>query len=93
MLKRKKIRSRGKLSFSKYFQEFKEGDRVAVVREHSENPGFSKRIQGLAGIIIGKIGSAYRVALKEGNKKKEYIIKPVHLKNLNSQDNKNNDKG
>ena len=30
--------------------------------------------------IIGKKGKAYLVALKEGNKPKELIVRPDHLK-------------
>lgn len=82
MIKRKKIRTRGKLSLSKYFQEFKEGDRVGIVREHSENPQFPKRIQGITGIVQGARGAAYIVKIKEGNKEKIHIIKPVHLKKI-----------
>jgi len=82
MIKRKKIRTRGKLSLSKYFQEFKEGDRVAIVREHSQNPQFPARIQGITGVVESKRGSAYLIKLKEGNKEKTHIIKPVHLKKI-----------
>lgn len=82
MLKRKKKREKGKLKLSTYFQEFEIEDRVAIIREHSEDPKFPKRIQGLSGRIIGKRGKAYLVQLKEGNKEKIHIIKPVHLKKL-----------
>ena len=82
MLKGKRIREKGKLSLSKYFQEFTEGDRVAIVREHSEEPKFPKRIQGISGVIAGQRGKAYLVKIKEGNKEKTHIIKPVHLKKL-----------
>jgi len=82
MIKRKKARTKGKLALSKYFQEFKQGDRVTIVREHAENPSFPKRIQGLSGEVKGKRGRAYLVSIKEGNKLKTHIIKPVHLKKL-----------
>jgi len=82
MLVRKKLRERGKLSLSRYFQEFKEGDRIAIVREHSQNPKFPRRIQGLSGVVVGKRGQAYIIKIKEGNKEKQHIIKPVHLKKL-----------
>ncbi len=85
MLKRKNRRECGKLSLSKYFQEFDEGDRVAIVREHSEHPKFPERIQGLSGMIIGKRGYAYIVKIKEGGKEKVHIIQPVHLKKLKSE--------
>jgi len=82
MLKRKSARTHGKLPLSRYFQEFADGDRVAIVREHSENPKFPKRIQGISGVVEGRRGAAYIVKIKEGNKEKIHIIKPVHLKKL-----------
>lgn len=82
MLKGKNIKSRGKLSLSKYFQEFKDGEKVAIIREASLNPAFPERIQGLTGTISGKKGSAYIIKLMDGNEEKTYIIKPMHLKRL-----------
>lgn len=82
MLKRKVRKSCGKLPLSKYFQEFAEGDRVAIVREHSENPSFAKRIQGLCGVVTGTQGSAYIIKLKDGNAERKMIITPIHLKKL-----------
>ena len=82
MIKRKNVREQGKLKLSKYFQEFKEGDRIAVVREHSLNPGFPKRIQGLSGVVIGHRGRACIIQIKEGRATKTHIMEPVHLKKL-----------
>jgi len=83
MLKRKRIREKGKISFQKYFQKFNSGDSVAVVRElNQQSPGFPKRIQGRTGKIKGKRGAAYVVEIKEYNKMKQYIIKPIHLKKI-----------
>lgn len=84
MLKRKSIRSRGKVSLSEWFKELKEGERVAVLREHSFQPRFPKRLQGKTGVIIGKRGKSYLVRVKEGNMEKTHIIKAVHLKKLKS---------
>jgi len=85
MIKRKKVRTRGKLSLSRYFQEFKKGDSVAIVREHSQNPTFPHRIQGITGVIEGKRGKAYIVKIKEGNKEKIHIMKPIHLKKIENK--------
>jgi ribosomal protein L21E len=82
MLKRKSARKHGKLELSKYFQEFEKGEKVAVIREHSLNPAFPKRIQGKTGTIIGLRGSACLVQIKDGNMIKYYIIKPANLKKL-----------
>ena len=83
MLKRKRIRQRGKFSFMKYFQKFDSGDSVAVVRELTiQSPGFPKRIQGRTGRIIEKKGSAYVVEIKDYNTPKRYTIRPIHLKKI-----------
>ena len=82
MLRRKNIKSRGKIQFSQYFQEFNKGERVAIVREHSLNPAFPKRIQGLVGTIEGQRGCAYLVKIKEGSLEKIHIIRPANLKKL-----------
>jgi ribosomal protein L21E len=81
MLKRKRIREKGKLKFSKYFQQLKQGDRVAVVRELSQEGWFPKTLQGRTGVIEGKRGDSYLVNIKLG-KEKSYIIHPIHLKKL-----------
>lgn len=82
MLKRKPTRLKGKLQLSLYFQEFKKGDKVAILREHSLNPSFPKVIQGLVGIVVGMRGKAYLVEIKHGSLVKTYIIRPANLKKL-----------
>lgn len=82
MIKRKRLRTRGKINFSNYFQEFKEGDRVAVVRELAVQPKFPKQIQGRSGVVQSKRGNSYIVNIKDLNKEKTYIIHPVHLRKL-----------
>lgn len=79
MIKRKAVRQRGKLRLSRYFQEFKEGEKVAVVREQSLNPAFPIRTQGRNGIIIGKKGSVYIVQIQDGSLQKVHLIAPAHL--------------
>ena len=82
MLKKKTIKEKGKLRFSEYFKELKKGDRVAVVRELSQNPQFPKRIQGRVGVVENKRGEAYIIKMKEYKSEKTHIIKPIHLKKL-----------
>jgi ribosomal protein L21E len=82
MLKRKKQRERGKIKFSRYFQKFKKGDKVAVIMELSQNPKFPKQLQGRSGIIQSMKGKSYIVRINDLNKEKEYIIHPVHLRRL-----------
>lgn len=82
MLKRKQVRARGKIKFSQCFQKLKNGDKVAIVREHTFNPAFPKRIQGLNGVIAGKRGKCYLVKAYDYNEEKTYIIGPAHLKKI-----------
>ena len=82
MNKRKKVRTKGKVKFSEYFQEFKEGERVAVVKELSQIPKFPKTLQGRSGVVDGKRGKSYIVKINDLNKEKSYIIHPVHLRRL-----------
>ena len=86
MVRRKTVRERGKFRFSEYFKSLKEGDKVAVVREMSENKdNFPERIQGRVGKVVGKRGKSYIVNLKELKKEKQFIIKPIHLKRLEAK--------
>ncbi len=82
MLKHKAIRSKGKINLARHLQELNEGDRVAVIRDLAVEGNFPRQIQGLTGIVEGKQGRAYLVAIMQGNKEKRFIIKGVHLKNI-----------
>ncbi len=82
MLKRKRIKERGKISFSRFFQIFKEGDYVAVTRDLGVSAGFPKKIQGRTGRVLSKRGEAYVVEIKDLDSPKKYIIRPVHLKGI-----------
>ena len=85
MVGKKKIRTRGKLQLSRYFQEFKKGDSVAVVREKSVKSSFPKRIQGRTGRVEDKRGRTYIIKLKDQNKEKKFLIAPIHLKKIENQ--------
>jgi len=82
MLKYKKPRRKGKVSFTNYFQKFKPGESVAVVKELGEPFGYSNRIQGRTGKVIEKRGNAYYVEIRELGKMKKYCIRPIHLKKI-----------
>jgi ribosomal protein L21E len=82
MAGKKKIRTRGKIQLSKYFQELKEGDNVAVVREKAIQSSFPKKLQGRTGVINTKRGKSYVVEIKDANKAKQFIIEPIHLKKI-----------
>ncbi len=79
MKKVKMIREKGKMKLSRYFQKFKEGDKVAVVRDVALQPMFPTRIQGSTGVVIGKCGNANKVQIRTQGKEKQFLIKSVHL--------------
>ena len=82
MVKKKKIKERGKISFSRAFKDFKTGDIVSVVIEKAKQSSFPKRIQGRCGVIEEKRGSSFMVKINELNKSKKFIINPIHLKKI-----------
>lgn len=82
MVTHKTPRQKGKFSFTRYFQSFKPGDAVAVVRELSNTFNYSTRIQGRTGRVIAKRGEAYEVEVKEMNKPKRFMLRPIHLKRI-----------
>ena len=85
-MKRKRIREKGKIKFSRYFQKLEKGDKVSVIRELSvkTGAGFPKSIQGRSGTVEEKKGNCYIIKIKIG-KDKKFIIHPIHLKKLKSQ--------
>lgn len=83
MNKKKRIRERGKVSLSRCFQKFSEGDSVAIVRELGlQSPGFPKRMQGRTGKIIEKRGSAYVIEVNDFNRQKKFAVIPAHLRRI-----------
>jgi len=84
MSNKKPVRTRGKIQFSKYFQEIKKGESVAVVLEKALQPRFPEKLQGRTGIVEGKRGKSYLVKIKDRARDKVYLIEPVHLKKINT---------
>lgn len=82
MKNEKPKKQKGRLPLSNYFQTFKEGDKVGVAREISLQPRFPMNLQGRTGEVVGKRGKAYIVLIKDNNKKKQYLIEPIHLKKI-----------
>lgn len=77
----KGVRDRGKVNIAKYFQSFREGERVYLVAEPSMHRGlFHPRFYGKSGVVLGKRGSCYEVRIYDINKPKRIITHPVHLR-------------
>ena len=77
---KKNIRKRGKLSLTRYFQEFNPKDKVYLKADPGYQKGmYFRRFHGKSGIIKRKKGTCYEVLIKDGNKQKVLIVHPVHL--------------
>ncbi|MBU0894607.1 MAG: 50S ribosomal protein L21e [Nanoarchaeota archaeon] len=82
MVQKKKIKTKGKLKLSRYFQELKKGEKVSVKRESSVKSSFPLKIQGRTGVVEGKKGGVYIIKMKDQNKEKTFLIPPIHLKKI-----------
>ena len=82
MANKKSVRTRGKISLNRYFQDLEKGEYVSVVKEPAVQSSFPKRIQGRTGTVEGKRGKSYIILIKEGNKGKKFLIEPIHLKKI-----------
>ena len=85
MGKRKRTESRGRPGLNKLFREFNLGESVAVIKEPSVVSKFPIRIQGSTGIVTEKRGNSYGVEIYTQNKKKKFLIEPIHLKRILSK--------
>jgi len=76
----KSQRTKGKISITKYFQEFKEGDRAMLKAEPAVQKGiYPLKFHGKSGVIKNKKGNCYEVSVNDG-KEKTIIVHPVHLR-------------
>ncbi len=82
MVKGRRVREKGKLRLSDYFKKIEEGSNVAVVANKGVRSSFPKRIQGKSGKVVGTRGNFKLVELNDGNKKKIFILHPIHLRKL-----------
>ncbi|MBU0461545.1 MAG: 50S ribosomal protein L21e [Nanoarchaeota archaeon] len=81
---KKNVRNRTKISLSKYFQKFKEGERVILKAEPAVQKGmYLPRFHGATGTITGSQGACYLIKIKDKNKEKILLVHPVHLKRSN----------
>lgn len=72
---------RGKIPLSRYFQEFKTGDKVNLkINSNIQKGRFFPRFHGFTGTVTGIKGACYEVKIKDGNKEKWVYVHPIHLK-------------
>ena len=84
MARHKNLRKKGKLSLSKLFEEFKEGDTIVLVHNLSYSASFPKRLHGRTGKVIGKQGKALIIKVNDGKKPKNFVVQRIHLKKLSA---------
>ena len=86
---RKSASEKGIISIRRYFQEFKEGEKVILKAEPAVQGGmYFRRFHGKVGQVVGKRGECYKVQINDANKKKEVIVHPVHLKKVKWEEKK-----
>lgn len=79
----KHYKQKGKISISRFFQEFNEGENVVLKAEPAYHKGmYYPRYHGKVGVILRKRGDCYEVLIKDSNKEKMMIVHPVHLKKV-----------
>ena len=82
ILKRSKSQ-RGRLNIQRIMHAYEPGDRVAIVLDGGQQKGMPhRRFLGRTGFIQEQQGSAYVVAVKDGNMQKTVIARPEHLRPL-----------
>ena len=75
--------AKGKISISRYFKQFKVGDKVCLKAEPAVQKGmYFRRFHGMIGTITGRAGKNYTVEVSDQGKKKTQIVHPVHLREV-----------
>ncbi|MBI2135389.1 50S ribosomal protein L21e [Candidatus Woesearchaeota archaeon] len=78
---RKGIKERGKISISRFMQEFESGQKVHLIWEPSYHKGiYHTRFHGKTGTIKAARGKCYEVIINDEGKEKMILVHPVHLK-------------
>jgi large subunit ribosomal protein L21e len=77
----KRARDRGLSPITKEFQKFEVGDNVHVEIDPSIHKGQPHvRFHGLTARVVRMQGKAYMLDVYAGNKKKQIIVRPQHLR-------------
>jgi large subunit ribosomal protein L21e len=79
----KELRQKGKISLTKFFQEFKVGQKVVLLVESGYQRGmYHRKFYSKDGIVSGKQGKCYLVDIVDGRVAKTVIVHPVHVKKV-----------
>lgn len=78
---RKSPRNRGLPPITHAVRRFEEGAKVAIKIDSAVHKGMPHiRFQGLTGTVVGQQGNSFVIAIMAGNKPKELVVRPEHLK-------------
>ncbi len=78
---RKKLEQKVRPAITRFLQDFDIGQNVVIILEPSSHKGMPfPRFKGKMGKIVEKRGRSYVVKIKDGNKIKQIISRPEHLK-------------
>lgn len=74
---------KGRLNIALHLQQFISGDRVILKADTGYQKGmYFRRFHGKSGVVDKKQGNCYYVLIKDGNKEKNVLIHPVHLRKV-----------
>lgn len=77
----KDVREKGMPPITRFLQTFEVGESVLVNLEPSDPHGQPHpRYQGRTCVVIERVGRAYKIEFVDGNKRKQLIANPVHLR-------------
>jgi large subunit ribosomal protein L21e len=80
----KHVKQRGKVSITKFLNEFKAGDKVVLKAEPAcvGNGMYHPMFHGKSAVVLKKTGFCYEVEIKDGSIRKKLIVHAVHLKRM-----------
>ena len=77
----KSSREKGKIAHRAYLQSFSEGEKVTLKLEPGvQRATYLPRFHGKTGVVKRKQGECYYVEIRDGDKVKQVIAHPVHLR-------------
>ena len=80
ILKKKKTQ-KGRLFMNRSLHPYKQGDKVSIVLDGSQQKGMPhRRFHGLTGSIVKSQGNAFVVSVVQGNMQKTVVARPEHLR-------------
>lgn len=80
---KKGLRDKGKTSITRYLQQLKIGEKVALIVEPSIQKGmYHPKFIGKTAVVKAKKGRCYEILINDQGKEKILIAHPIHLKRL-----------